>query len=116
MTGSGYAPNWDPGDGTIDGIETLLGNALLRMIKILERGPSTTKTKRGPVSDQTVLLRPIPGSLVLVQVLGQTEHFAVITVPGEAGVTVFFVCYTAVKHRKAALHSPRTASQAQGWQ
>lgn len=63
------------------------------------------------MSDRTVLLRPVPGLLVLAQALGQTEHFAVINLPGEAGVTVFFVCYTAVKHRKAALHSPRTASQ-----
>lgn len=34
-----------------------------------------------------------------------------ITFPGEVGVTVFFVCCTAVKHRKAARHSPTTASQ-----
>lgn len=33
-----------PDDGTIDGID-LLRTALLSMIKVTERGPSTTKTK-----------------------------------------------------------------------
>lgn len=82
------------------------------MIKMTEKDPSTTtKTKCWPVSDRTVLLRPIPGLLVLVQALGQTHQLDVITFPGEAGFTVFFVCCTAVKHRKAALHLPTTACQ-----
>lgn len=99
-----------PDDGTSDSINPL-GTALLNMIKVIERDPSTTKSKCWPVSDQTVLLRPIPGLLVLVRRLGQTDQLAVITSPGEAGVTVFFVCCTAVKHRKAARHFPTTASQ-----
>lgn len=58
-----------PDDGTIDSIAPL-GTALLSMIKVIEGCPSTTKTKCWSVSDRTVLLRPIPGLLVLVQALG----------------------------------------------
>lgn len=58
-----------PDDGTIDGIDPL-GTALLSMIKVIEGSTSTTKTKCRPVSDRSLLLRPVPGLLVLVRALG----------------------------------------------
>lgn len=65
-------------NGTIDSIDPL-DSVLLSIIKMIERGPSTTKAECWLVSDRTLLLQPISGLLVLVQALGQAGQLAVIT-------------------------------------